>query len=82
MRARLSRLIGANASVGGLSVAALSDTRPALVAEAIGSVLHQLDQGSLHIDLTKLDGVDEVPDAQQALATGQGDTNYGTREAH
>lgn len=77
----MGRLIGANAAIGGFSLASLSVTRPSLITETIGSILRRLADGDLGLEVTQLDGLREVPDAHQALATGTGATKYVARLA-
>jgi NADPH2:quinone reductase len=67
-----SRLFAANASIAGFSLAALAATAPGRVASAMHDVLNHLAAGELEIELTRVDGLDAAPQAQQALAEGRG----------
>ena len=67
-----SRLLAANATIAGLSLAALAATAPGRVAGAIHNVLDHLAAGELDIQLTSVGGLESAPQAQQALAEGRG----------
>jgi NADPH2:quinone reductase len=67
-----SRLFGANASIAGFSLAALAATAAGRVAGAMHDVLDHLAAGELEVELTKVEGLDAAPQAQQALAEGRG----------
>jgi NADPH2:quinone reductase len=75
------RLYGANASVGGFSLAALSAAAPQRVARAMSVALGHLGAGRVDVDVTVLDGLDGAPAAQQALAEGRGAGKYVVRVA-
>jgi NADPH2:quinone reductase len=72
----LGQLMGANISLRGFSLAALAAKAPARLATTLTSVLDQLADGSISVDVTVLDGLEAAADAQQALAEGRGDTKY------
>jgi len=75
----VSALVGANAAVGGFSLATLSAQRPGLIAATIASILRRLADGSLHLEVTEVPGLDHVAAAQQSLAAGNGATKYVAR---
>jgi NADPH2:quinone reductase len=68
--------MGANISLRGFSLAALAAKAPARLSATLTSVLDQLADGSISVDVTVLDGLEAAADAQQALAEGRGDTKY------
>ena len=72
----LSRLMAANVSLTGFSLAALASADPARVATTLRHVLDQLAIGALDLDLTVIDGLSAAAAAQQALANGQGSVKY------
>lgn len=66
------RLYGANASVAGFSLAALSASEPARVRHAVAGVLTHVAAGRLQFEPTILDGLESAAEAQERLATGAG----------
>jgi NADPH2:quinone reductase len=73
------RLFGANAAVGGFSLAALSAAAPQKVSAAIATVVNYLRSGELRIDPELVDGLENAAAAQQALAQGTGQGKYVVR---
>ncbi|HEY3559557.1 MAG TPA: zinc-binding alcohol dehydrogenase family protein [Kribbella sp.] len=74
-------LFGANASVGGFSLAALSSADPQRVAAAMSRVLRHLAEGALTLDPTVVTGLAAAIEAQERLATGTGAGKYVVRVA-
>jgi NADPH2:quinone reductase len=62
------RLLAANVSIGGFSLASLATIAPDRVAGALRSVLEQLAAGQLTLDARVVGGLEQVADAQQALS--------------
>jgi NADPH:quinone reductase len=77
----LAKLMGGNISLRGFSLAALAAKDPARVAATLRRVLEHLAGGELSLDVTSVDGLAGVPDAQQALAEGRGEAKYVVRVA-
>jgi NADPH2:quinone reductase len=71
-----ARLFAANASLGGFSLAALSVTAPHKVASAMTTVLDHLTSGEITVEGTLVEGLENAPAAQQALAEGTGVGKY------
>jgi NADPH2:quinone reductase len=69
-------LYGANASVGGFSLAALSASAPGEVVAAMTTVLGHLGAGRLTVDVTEVPALEHAAAAQQALADGTGAGKY------
>lgn len=72
----LAQLMGGVVSLTGFSLAALAAKAPERVGATLRRVLGHLSSGDLTLDVTVLDGLDTVADAQQALADGRGATKY------
>ncbi len=68
----VTRLLAGNASITGFSLAALTVTRPRLVAEALSTAIGHLAAGDLRLNPATVDGLAGAPAAQQALAEGRG----------
>lgn len=75
----LPQLFTRNLTVGGFSLAALSDTAPHFITEAMRTVLDHFRAGTLTPDVTVLDGLAQAPAAQQALADGDATTKHVIR---
>jgi len=67
----VTRLFATNTSIGGFSLSALAAAAPSRVAAALRGVLDHLTNGSLTIERTTIEGLANVPEAQQALAEGR-----------
>lgn len=75
----LGRLMGANATLTGFSLAALAAAAPDRVAAALAAVLDDLADGSLTVGTSVVDGLAQAPGAQQRLAEGNADGKYVVR---
>jgi len=69
-------LYGANSSVGGFSLAAMSAHDPERVRAAMSRVLDRMAAGSDAGDYIVVDGLDMAVQAQQRLADGTGEGKY------
>lgn len=70
------RLYAANASIGGFSLAALSQTVPTTVGRAIRQILDQMAAGTLHPEYVVSPGLASAAELQQRLSDGAGATKY------
>ncbi|GAA3561026.1 quinone oxidoreductase family protein [Kribbella ginsengisoli] len=73
------RLFGGNAAIGGFSIRGYAAKAPWMVAEALTEVLQRLGRGELQVEPTVVDGLENAPEAQQALADGRGEGKYVVR---
>jgi NADPH2:quinone reductase len=73
------RLYAGNASIAGFSMSSMSRNAPELIGNALRDVLDLLATGRQTVDVTPIDGLAAVPDAQQALADGRGASKYVVR---
>jgi len=73
------RLIAGNVAVGGFSISRLAAAAPDRVAGALRRVLDLLAAERLHLPVTELGSLDDVPAVHQQLADGRGSGKYVTR---
>lgn len=70
------RLFAANAAIGGFSMRGLAAKAPWAIAEAQAEALTAVARGELDVEVNALDGLQQVAEAQQALADGRGAGKY------
>ncbi|TDW69773.1 quinone oxidoreductase family protein [Kribbella pratensis] len=70
------RLFATNAMVGAFSMRGLAARAPWLIAEAQSEALDAVARGELPVEVTPLEGLQQVAGAQQALADGRGEGKY------
>lgn len=68
----MSQLFAGNVAIGGFSLAALAAAAPARLLGALARVFGHLAKNELEVEITRIDGLDQAPEAQQALAEGRG----------
>jgi NADPH:quinone reductase len=72
----LGRLIGGNVALAGFSMSRLTATAPDRAATGLRHVLALLADGKLTMDVTVVDGLNEVPALHQLLAQRRGTGKY------
>ncbi len=72
----LGRLIGGNISIGGFSIRRLAEAAPERVATALRRVLGLLGEGKLHVAVTEVPSLDDIPAAHDLLAAGRSSGKY------
>jgi NADPH:quinone reductase len=72
----LSRLIGGNVALAGFSMSRLTATAPERAAAALRHIVTLLAAGSLHIPVTEVASLEDVPAAHQLLADRRGSGKY------
>lgn len=77
----LAALMARNASINAFSLAALCATAPDIVGTALHQVMHHIATNAVKLNVTVLDGLEDVPEAHQHLATGRAPGKYIARIA-
>lgn len=72
----VGRLLGANVSIGGFSISALTRQAPAKVGSALARGLELLAGGHAAIEITDVDGLDAAPEYQDLISKGHGIGKY------
>jgi NADPH:quinone reductase len=70
------RLIGGNLAIGGFSISRLWATAPRRASAGLRRVLGLLADGRLHLAITEVDSLADVPAVHQMLAEGRGAGKY------
>jgi NADPH2:quinone reductase len=70
------RLIGGNLAIGGFSISRLWATAPRRAASGLRRVLDLLADGRLHLSITEVGSLADVPAVHQLLAEGRGAGKY------
>ena len=70
------RLIGGNLAISGFSISRLWATAPHRAAAGLRRVLDLIAEGQLHIAITEVGSLADVPAVHQLLAEGRGDGKY------
>ena len=73
------RLIGGNLAISGFSISRLWATAPRRAAAGLRRVLDLIADGRLHIAVTEVGSLADVPAVHQLLAEGRGDGKYVAR---
>lgn len=72
----LPALMSHSAAIAGFSLAGLCAVAPDVVGDALNRVMQYIADADVRLDVTVLEGLEQVPEAHQYLATGQAPGKY------